>query len=229
VTTVLAARPGEDAARLLVRAEALDQRLWHLPAPLAQARDARGHLHAGGVSITSVATDVAGLEAAAAAGAALRVRAIVVEGGRLEGRDPEEAADALVRALHAPLVAGAPFVIRNGAGPDALLGFVATEWLLSELPRLGFWFDGSAALARQRAGVGPDAMAWMDAYGTRCGGLFVHGLGAQGLGGQHPGDDGADWDALSSALPAAAPRVLTMDPAHDEAAIADGLRFVRSL
>lgn len=228
MTTVLAARPGEGAERVLARAEALDQRLWHLPAPIDGAREARARLHVGGVSITSVASDVANLEAALRCGSHLRARAIVIDGGVLAGADPEAAADGLVRALHGPLVAGAPLAIRNGAGEDALLGFVATEWLLSELPRLTLWFDPPAALARLRAGVGTQVAGWMDAYGTRMGGLFVHGLGSSGAGGAHPTDDGVAWDALSGALAPGLPRVLVMDPAHDDEAIRDGLRFTRA-
>ncbi len=228
MTIVLAARPGEGAERLLARGEVLDQRLWHLPAPIDGAREARGRLHAGGLSVTSVQTDRAGLEQALACGSALRARAIVVDGGVLDGADPEEAADRLVRALHGPLVAGAPLAIRNGPGADALIGFVATEWLLSELPRLALWFDPSSALARQRAGVGTEVTGWIDAYGLRMGGLFVHGLGSDGRGGAHPTDDGADWPALWGALPRAAPRVLAMGPEHDDEALRDALRYLRS-
>lgn len=229
MTIALAARPGEDAERLLARGEALDQRLWHLPGPLAGAREARARLHAGGLSITSVQTDVAGLETALACGSALRARAIVVDGGTLRGAAPEDAADRLVRALHGPLVAGAPLAIRNGADEHAVLGFVATEWLLSELPRLALWFDPAAAEARRRGGVGTDLPGWMDAYGTRMGGLFVHGLGSDGRGGAHPTDHGVDWPALWPALPPAAPRVLALDAAHDDATVRDALRYLRGI
>ena len=229
MTTVLAARPGEGVERLLARGEALDQRLWHLPAPIDGAREARGHLHAGGLSVTSVQTDLAGLDHALACGSALRVRAVVVDGGMLDGEDPEAAADRIVRALHGPLVAGAPLAIRNGAGADAALGFVSTEWVLSELPRLALWFDPAGALARLRAGVGTELTGWMDAYGLRMGGLFVHGLGSDGTGGAHPSDDGPDWGALLSGLPRSAPRVLAMDPSFDDDAIRDALRLIRSV
>ena len=229
MTIVLAARPGEGVERLLARGEALDQRLWHLPAAIERPREARARLHAGGLSITSLQTDLAGLETAVACGSALRVRAIVVDGGLLQGADPEAAADRLVRALHGPLVGGAPLAIRNGPGEDAVLGFVATEWLLSELPRLSLWFDPAAAEARRRAGVGAEIPGWVDAYGTRMGGLFVHGLGSDGRGGAHPTDDGAEWPALWHALPPAAPRVLTMDAAHGDDAVRDALRYLRGL
>lgn len=229
MTVVLAARPGDGLDRLLTRAETLDQRLWHLPGSIEQAEDARRRLHAAGVSVSSIGATKDDLARALHVGAALRVRTVVVDGGALEGADPEVAADGLVRALHGPLASGAPLAIRNGLGEDALLGYVATEWLLSELPRLSLWFDPSAAMARQRAGVGTDLPGWMDAYGTRMGGLFVHGLGSDGRGGAHPTDDGPDWPALWGALPKAAPRVLALDPAHDDDQVRDAMRYVRGL
>ena len=232
MTIVASVRPQEAVAPLLARGAILDQRLWHLPTPLAgsrDVRDARARLHAGGVSITSLETDLAGLDDALARGSALRVRAVVVNGGALDGEDPEAAADRLVRALHGPLVGGAPLAIRNGLGEDAAVGFVATEWLLSELPRLRLWFDPSAALARLRAGVGTEISGWIDAYGLRMGGLFVHGLGSDGRGGAHPTDDGAEWPSLWDALPTAAPRVLAMDPRFGDDDVRDALGYLRGL
>lgn len=229
MTIVVSARPGEDAERLLARGESLDQRLWHLPGPVAAASEVRSRLHAGGLSITSVQTDVAGLESALAAGSALRVRAVVVDAGPLGDEHPEAAADRIVRLLHGPLTAGAPLAIRNGMSDDAALGFVATEWVLSELPRLALWFDPAAAFARWRAGVGAELTGWMDAYGLRMGGMFVHGLGSDGTGGAHPADDAPDWADLFGGLPDAAPRVLAMDSSLDDDAVRDALRLVRSV
>lgn len=225
----LAARPEATPEQMVARGEALDQRLWHLPAPLNRPRAARKQFQAHGMAITSVLSDAAGLDAAFHHASDLGARAIVLEGGALEGADPEEAADRLVRVLHGPLAAGAPIGLRNGASPDDLLGMTEIEWLLSELPRLTLWFDPARALACHRAEAGPSVRRWIDAYAARCAGLFVHGLGSQGLGGAHPTDDGPAWDALRGAVPRAAPWVLSMDPTRGDDEIVDALSWLRAL
>ncbi len=229
VKVALAARAGETHEQIVARGALLDQRLWHLPGPLPNPRAARSHLHANGIAITSLLTDRRGLDAACSNAAELAARAIVVEGGALEGEPSDVAADRLVRALHAPLAAGAPLALRNAAGPEDLLGVTEVEWLLSELPRLALWFDPARAMARQRAGGGASLRTWIDAYADRCTGVFAHGLGRDGLGGAHPSDDGVDWAALCGAIPRSAPWVLAMDPETDDDTLRDAQSYLRSL
>ncbi|MDA1194764.1 MAG: hypothetical protein O2894_06230 [Planctomycetota bacterium] len=227
MTVVLAARPGDDPARLLVRGEALDQRLWHLREVVPSAESARRKLHGGGVTVVSVASGLDELEAAITCGGDLHARAIVVDPGARGERDPEDAVDRLVRLLHAHHASGARLAIRNGAGADDLLGFVETEWLLSELPRVALWFDPARAVLQQRTAKGPMPQSWIDAYSDRLGGLFVQGLAASGAEGAHPEEGGLEWEAYESAVGRAAPRVLELDPRLGDEVVVDALRFLR--
>lgn len=230
MTVVLAARPGEEAATILQRAQALDQRLWHLAHTLPGAGAARRRLHEQGVSVVSVACSLEDLGDAVRFGSALQVRAVVVDGGSVPaGERIESATDRLVRALHAALREGVPLAIRNTGDEDGLLGMTGCEWVLGELPRLPLWFDPPRALRRQRLAGGPPPSSWTDAFAARTGGVFVHGLGADGTGGAHPDEEGADWVALRGVLPGAAPWVLDLAPGLDETVVRDALHYVRGL
>ena len=230
MTVVLAARPDEEAATILLRARALDVRLWHLDYTLPGPNAVRRRLYEQGVSVVSVATTRDALADAVRFGSALRTRTIVVEGDTLlAGEDVEGAADRMVRALHTHLSEGVPLAIRNASEPTGLLDMTVCEWMLDELPRLVLWMDPARALRRHRAGEGPEPRHWIDAFAGRTGGVFVHGLGASGAGGAHPDDDGPGWEDLRGALPTAAPWVLDLDPALSEDAVADALGYVRAL
>jgi hypothetical protein len=230
VSVVLAARPGEEAATILRRALALDQRLWHLATTLPGANAVRRRLHEQGVSVVSVGCTRDKLDEAASFGSALRVRVVVVEGDTLlDGEDVEGAADRMVRTLHPYLADGVPLAIRNTGEPAGLLGMTGCEWMLDELPRLVLWLDPARALRRHRADLGPPPSSWTDAFAHRTGGVFVHGLGSEGLGGAHPDDDGPDWRALRGVLPGAAPWVLELDSVRSEDEVADALRYVRTI
>ena len=223
--------------RILARAQAFDVRSVLLSTPLPRAAEAHARLRAGGVAVCAVAAAqpadgaefTQGLERGARCAAALKAGAVVVEGGGAAAHGREAAVDRLARALHAPLAQGIPLVVRNAGAADALLGFEEVEWLLSELPRLGFWFDPMRAEQRQGADAGPAVGAWLDAYDGRVGGVFVHGPGSEGSGGGHPTDDGPDWDRLAAALPWRVPWVLDLGPGLAEGDAADAVRWLRSL
>jgi hypothetical protein len=223
-------------ARIVAHAHALDVHDVHLSEPIPQAGTAFGQLRAGGVRVVSVAPALAGDEAtfpqalaqAGVCASRVRARAVVVDGGRT-GADREAAADGLVRSLHGPLRAGVPLALRNGADAQDLLGFEEIEWLLSEVPTLGFWFDPFAADQRHRMQAGPATQTWVDAYAGRVAGVFVHGGAGEGnRGGSHPTEGGPDWGTLVAALPRGVPWILDLDARLGVGDAADAVRWLRS-
>lgn len=225
---------GTDAkpAQIIAHARALDVCDVHLSAPSKHAARVRRDLQAGGVRVISVAArgraDAAGfpdaLAQAGACAAQLRARAVIVEGGAA-GDEREAAADRLVRMLHGPAAAGVPLALRNGSGAQDLLGFEELDWVLSELPALGFWFDPLAAHLRHGLGAGPATQDWIDAYAGRVTGVFVHG----GEGGSHPTEGGPAWGSLVQTLPRDVPWVLDLEADLDVRDAVDAVRWLRAL
>ena len=232
-TRALAAEPS--ASRILQWAERLDARDVHLAPPVARPRSLHAALRAGGVGVCSVAVAEAAdeprfedaLARAIQTAAATRAQAVVVEGGR-RGPDREAATDRLVRALHGPVRAGAPLVLRNRFEADGLLGLEELGWVRSELPELGFWFDPLAAhLVAEQDGAA--LVTWLDQVAGTVGGVFVHGAGSDRRGGSHPTDGGPPWGTLVAALPRRVPWVLDLGPGLDVRDAEDAARYLRSL
>lgn len=224
-----------DPARILARAERLDARDVHLAQPVAHPRALRAALRSGGVDVCSVAVPLPAHEPAFSSALAqavttagrLRAGAVVVEGGA-RGEDREQSADRLVRSLHGPLRGGAPLVLRNRRRADDLLGIEELEWVRSELPELGFWFDPLSAWLEGEAD-GDGLVAWLDRFSGAVGGVFVHGAGSDRTGGSHPTDGGPPWGTLVTALPARVPWVLDLGPALGDGDAEDAARYLRSL
>ena len=140
----------------------------------------------------------------------------------------EEVAVRAARALHAAL-RGTPLALRNaGTAADLLLEPTTLEWLLSDLPRLGFFFDPARALRAHRLGLGPQPAAWADRFGSRTGGVFVHGLGSDLAGHSHPEDGAPEWRLLAEELPRGIPWILDLAPSLAPGDVEDAIRYVES-
>lgn len=152
---------------------------------------------------------------------ALRAEVLAARGA---GR--ERLIEQVARALHGPLAQGVPLAVANGLGPERLLGFTETGWLLDALPRLGLWLDPVAAEQAHRQGWGPSLVAWTDAYGGRTVGALAHGAGSAGTGHAHPEDQGADWGSLGATLPRRLPWILDVTGNLSAADVRDAVRYL---
>lgn len=138
----------------------------------------------------------------------------------------ERLVEQIARALHGPLAQGVPLAVANGLGPEQVLGFTETGWLLDALPRLGLWLDPLGAEQARRQGWGPGGVAWTDAYGGRTVGALAHGAGSAGTGHAHPEDQGADWGSLGESLPRRLPWILDVTGSLSAADVRDAVRYL---
>jgi hypothetical protein len=214
--------------------------------PPASASAWRPVLAAGGARVAALALEAglpgaddaarlgSVLEPKVALASALRARHLVVASPRAAVLEKEREArrerfvEQLARALHGPLVAGAPLAVVNGGSPTDLLHLTETGWLLDALPRLGLWLDPARALRLDALTPGAGPLAWADLLAGRVTGVLVHGLGSDGAGHAHPEDRGPPWGRLGETLPQRVPWALDLSQRHDASDVRDAARFLEA-
>ena len=225
-------RPAAD--RWLHAARALDVRACFAQRVPARPRAAGQALKGAGVAV--VGLDVAharldGLASSVDAAAALRAAWVVVDGGAVADREAERegAVEALLRALHPAVRAGAPIAVRGAAGEDGLLRLEEMTWVLEELPRARLVLDAAQVTWASRQGFGAGLSTWLDAHAGRIVALIANGMGSDGAGHRHPEDGPPDWSTLSARVSRQAAWIFdpVADLAQDE--VADGLRALHGL
>ena len=154
----------------------------------------------------------------------------VAEAQALRDAEREGGADRAARALHRASADGAELAIRNGGrAADLLLQPDVVEWLLSDLPTLGLWFDPARAHRAWCLGLGPEPAAWADRFAGRTTGVFVHGLGSDLGGHGHPEDGAPDWGTLGRSLPHRVPWILDVTHTLSAADVEDAIRYLRAM
>jgi len=119
--------------------------------------------------------------------------------------------------------------IEPGSHINDLLSYEAVEWTLGDLTKqgIGYWHDTGRVHQRQRAGLQGQG-EWLDAFASRMIGVHLHDASDEEAE-LPPGHGAVDFKLVAEYLPAAAARVIEVNPRHGRPEVLEAVQFLLDL